>query len=959
MGMDLMDVFVKIGADTSGLESGINSAKGMLGGIGSAVSTGMKVAGAAIATATTAVGAFAASSVEVGKSFDSSMAQVAATMGKSVDEIDDLREYAKEMGASTAFSASQAADALNYMALAGYDATQSMEMLPNVLNLAAAGDMELARASDMVTDAASALGFTLADGSVDIERTTELVDMMAKTSSKSNTSVAQLGDAILTVGGTAKALAGGTTELNTALGILADNGIKGSEGGTKLRNVILSLSAPTDAAAKALDAFGVKTADAEGNLRPLEDIMGDLSASLDGLGTTERADVISTIFNKTDIAAVNALLDTSAKRWDELSNEIDNAKGAAETMAETQLDNLEGDITKFKSALEGAQLEVSDKLTPSLRDFVQFGTKGLSEITDGFKEGGLTGAMSAFGNVLSEGLGMVTEKLPEAVNAGLELLEAFGKGLVDNAPVLLASIVEIGGMLRERALELLTNVSEGLKDFDWAGAAQKVVEFITNAFDGDSTGGLLQVGMDIMTSLLEGMTEALPVIVEGLSGLATDLLTTLVEKTAEFDWAGATQKIVDFIVQAFSGSTDGGFLQLGLQIVTNIIGGIFEALPVLLQGAAEILQQFANTISETAPTLIPQLVKMIGELAQALTEPSTLVSILNAAVQIVMALAQGILNAVPELLRQAPIILSNLVGAIVGALPTVISAGVQILNALITGILGMIPDLLALAPRLILALVGGIVQGIATIIQTGKQLVSGFVEGIKNAWTGAVTNIITFFTGLIDRVKALFGIHSPSKIFSDIGKNLIQGMIDGIKGMINKLKDKAKDILDVFKELPKKVIDIGKNIIEGVWEGMSGATDWIKQKITGWVGDVLSFFKTLFGIKSPSTVMRDLIGVNLGKGVAEGIEDSIPAVEDAMGDMSSIIEAPQFKDVSTVGSGYNSSASVLAAMGAEQDKNKELTVILELDRSQFARAVYQLNNDETQRVGMKLAGGFA
>lgn len=952
MGMDLMDVFVKIGADTSGLESGINSAKGMLGGIGGAVSTGMKVAGAAIATATTAVGAFAASSVEVGKSFDSSMAQVAATMGVTVDEIDELREYAKDMGAKTAFSATQASEALNYMALAGYDASQSMEMLPNVLNLAAAGDMELARASDMVTDAQSALGLEMKDME-------GFVDQLAKTASKSNTSVTQLGDAILTVGGTAKSLSGGTTELNTALGILADNGIKGSEGGTKLRNVILSLSAPTDAAAKALQTFGVQTADAQGNLRPLEDIMGDLSASLDGLGTTERADVISTIFNKTDIAAVNALLDTSADRWDELSSAIDDSAGAAEKMANTQLDNLEGDITLFKSALEGAQLEVSDKLTPSLREFVQFGTKGLTEVTDAFKEGGLTGAMGAFGNVLSEGLGMVTEKLPDAVNAGLELLEAFGKGLVDNAPVLFASIVEIGGMLRERALELLTNISEALKDFDWAGAAQKVVEFITNAFNGDSTGGLLQVGMDIMTSLLEGMTEALPVIVEGLSGLATDLLTTLVEKTAEFDWAGATQKIVDFIVQAFSGSTDGGFLQLGLQIVTNIIGGIFEALPVLLQGAAEILQMFAQTISDTVPTLIPQLVKMIGELAQALTEPSTLVSILDSAVQIVMALAQGILNAVPELLRQAPIILSNLVGAIVGALPTVISAGVQILNALITGILGMLPDLLALAPRLILALVGGLVQGIATIIQTGRQLVSGFVEGIKNAWTGAVTNIITFFTGLIDRVKALFGIHSPSKVFSDIGKALIQGMIDGIKNMMSKLKDMAGKIVDVFKELPKKVIDIGKNIIEGVWNGMSSATDWIKQKITGWVGDVLSFFKTLFGIKSPSTVMRDLIGVNLGKGVAEGIEDSIPAVEDAMGDMSSIIEAPQFENISTVGSGYNSSASVLAAMGAEQDKNKELTVILELDRSQLARAVYQLNNDETQRVGMKLAGGFA
>ena len=243
--MDLMDVFVKIGADTSGLESGVSKSKGLIGGIGSVVAG----ATAAIAGATAAVGAFAASSVSVGMSFDSSMSQVAATMGTTTDQIGELRDFALEMGSKTAFSATQAAEALNYMALAGYDADTSMSMLPNVLNLAAAGNMELATASDMVTDAQSALGLSL-------EETTELVDMMAKTSSKSNTSVQQLGDAILTIGGTAKTLAGGTTELNTALGILADNGIKGSEGGTKLRNVILSLSSPTDKAAQMLEQLG-------------------------------------------------------------------------------------------------------------------------------------------------------------------------------------------------------------------------------------------------------------------------------------------------------------------------------------------------------------------------------------------------------------------------------------------------------------------------------------------------------------------------------------------------------------------------------------------------------------------------------------------------------------------------------------------------------------------------------
>lgn len=323
--------------------------------------------------------AFGVSSVKTGMEFDSSMSQVAATMGKSMDEMlnetgevdlawgefsGNLRDYAKEMGAHTAFSATEAADALNYMALAGYDTQKSMEMLPNVLNLAAAGSMDLATASDMVTDASSALG-------LNTQETTELVDKMAQTASKSNTSVSQLGEAYLTVGGTAKNLKGGTTELSTALGILADNGIKGSEGGTILRNAILSLSSPTSKAKKELDELGVSVFDSEGNMRGLDEIMGDLDESLSTLTGQERAEAMSQIFNKRDLKGIEALLGATGGRWDELSGYIDEAQGSAQKMADTQLDNLEGDITLLKSAWEGFQISISDGVTPALRDGVQ------------------------------------------------------------------------------------------------------------------------------------------------------------------------------------------------------------------------------------------------------------------------------------------------------------------------------------------------------------------------------------------------------------------------------------------------------------------------------------------------------------------------------------------------------------------------------------------------------------
>ena len=322
-----------------------------------------------------ALGQFVGDSIQTGMNFDAAMSQVAATMGTTVDQIQDLQEFAQEMGRTTAFSANQAAEALNYMALAGYSSEQAMQALPNVLNLAAAGSIDLARASDMVTDAQSALGLSFDD-------LDGFVDQLAKTASTTNTSVEQLGDAVLTVGGTAKMMAGGTNELNQVLGLLADNGIKGSEGGTALRNVLLSLASPTDAASKTLQALGVSVFDAEGNMRSMQDVMGDLNAAMSDMTSEERTNAISSIFNKRDLKSVEALLGTTAERWDEVASAIDNAQGAAQAMADTQLDNLQGDVTMFQSALEGLQIELFHYVEPAMRGFVGAATDGLGKITE-------------------------------------------------------------------------------------------------------------------------------------------------------------------------------------------------------------------------------------------------------------------------------------------------------------------------------------------------------------------------------------------------------------------------------------------------------------------------------------------------------------------------------------------------------------------------------------------------
>ena len=417
--MDVFDLYAKISLDTTQYQNGLKEASNNTKSFGSKLASGLgsaaKLAGAAITAASTAAVAFGASSVKAGAEFDSSMSQVAATMGKTVDEIQELRDFAQEMGSTTAFSASQAADALNYMALAGYDANKSMEMLPNVLNLAAAGGIDLAYASDMVTDAASALGLST-------EETTAMIDQFAVAAQKSNTSVSQLGEAILTIGATAANVKGGTQELATVLGALADNGIKGSEGGTHLRNMLLSLQDAAEDGAVDFGEFSVSVYDADGNMRSMIDIIGDMQEGMDGMSQAAKDATISGVFNKTDLASINALLNTTQDRFEELGNAIEDSKDAAAEMAATQLDNLTGDVTLFKSALEGAQIAISDQLTPSLREFVQFGSEALSTLTEGIKGEGLSGAMASLGETIANGLSMAVKNLPAAIDAGVELL---------------------------------------------------------------------------------------------------------------------------------------------------------------------------------------------------------------------------------------------------------------------------------------------------------------------------------------------------------------------------------------------------------------------------------------------------------------------------------------------------------------------------------------------------------
>ena len=689
-----------------------------LGKAGSGVMQLSKTITAATAAAAAAVGAIAVAAVNVGKEFETAMSQVQATMlldtgtAEGAAAMATLEEAARECGRTTAFSATEAAEALNYLALAGYNADEAATALPTVLKLAGAGAMDLARASDMVTDSMSALGIETTEANLNT-----FADQLAQTASKANTSVSQLGKAILTVGGTAKGLAGGTTELNTALGILADNGLKGAEGGTHLRNMILSLQSPTGDASKALQSLGVDVYDAQGNMRGLNDIFKDLQSGMEGMTAAQKDSIISTLFNKTDLTAANAMLSNCTDRWDELSAAIENSAGACEEMYSIQLDNLDGDIKILKSGLSDLGISIYKDLNGPLREMTQLGTSMVEELSQAYSEGGMAGMVGAVGDCLSEAVNVIAGYAPQVVSMGVDLISNFVQGIADNA-----------GQLADMAAQVITIFINGLFTLipQVLLAGIDIIVQLANSI-ASQLPTLITNGTQAIQNLVSGIIQRLPDIIAAGLTLVQTLVSSLGANAPQLI-AAAINLIGNLVLGIVSMLPQ--LLQMGIQLILSLAQGIISNLPLLLQMAVQIITQLVTGIVSMLPMLIQGGIQLIISLIQGII--SNLGNIVQAAVQIVITLAAGLIQAIPQLIAAIP----QLIGAIIDTILNTnwLDVGIQIIKGLIDGILSTGKSLWNAIKSLF---TGGEVDIPDTSSQSAA-VVDSYASGIQNN-AGAVT----------------------------------------------------------------------------------------------------------------------------------------------------------------------------------------------------------------------------
>ena len=758
-----------------------------------------------VRSATSKLAGLAQASVGVGMSFESSMSQVAATMGVSVNEIDNLTQAAKDMGRTTQFTATQAADALNYLALAGYDADKAAEVLPSVLNLAAAGGMDLAYASDLVTDAMASLNIEANKQNVD-----DFGNKLAMAASKANANVSQLGEAILTVGGTAANLKGGTTELTTALGVLANVGIKGAEGGTHLRNVILSLQSPTDEATKTMQKLGLRVYDAQGNMRGLDEILGDLNASMAGMTQGQKDSIINQLFNKTDLAAVNGLLAAQGEQWDSLAANIDSAGGAMEQMADTQLDNLQGATTKMQSALEGLQLEFYEYLEPSLTKATVWATDSLSTLTEALADGGPEAMLTAAEGILSDLATSIAQQLPGIMSSGVEIIAQLAEDIAAATPQLLRS------------------------------------------------------GAEVIGTLVQALGTALP-----------QLVTT------------------------------------GIELMEQLGSGMAEGIPQLLTQALPVVSDFASGLRENVGLLV------------------------DAGITLILNLMQGLMDGLPTLIEYLPGIISDIAGVINDNLPKILEAGIELILMLGKGLLQAVPTLVANIPQICKAIFD--VFTAFRWLDIGSQIVNGLWQGLTSGWTGLISKIQGLAQQLPDVVKRILGIHSPSKVFDEIGANICKGLAQGLTTNAKLTKAAAKTVVAsvtaTATQLQNGVTTTTETVNEvlknGTTQQKKVVTETSRQMVKGVLSDVKTITTTAAdGSKTVTQsieAVRDVLETTKDTHTtfADGVETTVEKVTETLADGSQQIKTVTTQTGTELVEGVNRTVKTITTEAADGSKTVE------------------------------------
>ena len=492
-------IIIETGLDSSGIEKGLSKIEGL-------ATKGMKVAATAITGTATALAGVAAAAIKVGSDFEAQMSRVQAISGATGDELESLKNQAIQLGADTAFSAKEAAEGMENLAAAGFTTTEIMDAMPGMLNLAAAAGEDLAASSDIAASTLRGFGLEASDAA-------HVADVLAENANRTNSSVAETGEAMKYVAPLARAAGISMEETAAAIGIMANAGIQGSQAGTTLRGALSRLSKPTDAMAAAMEELGVSFYDSNGKMKSLTEQVGMMRKATEGMTDEQKNNYLVTLYGQEALSGMLALMNEGEDTLGDLTDAYETCDGAAEKAAKTMQDNLKGAIEQLGGSAETLGIIFYESVSDNLKDAVKIVNDSVDDITDAFTKGGLDKAIEQAGDEFADLAVMAADHAPDMVNAAIDFIESFAKGITKNKKKLISSAGEMAKTMASGLEELLPE--------ELQAPVEKAIDAISKSL---SSGGLKNAGRAFADIFEDGLD-----VVGELAEVALPLLTDAID----------------------------------------------------------------------------------------------------------------------------------------------------------------------------------------------------------------------------------------------------------------------------------------------------------------------------------------------------------------------------------------------------------------------------------------------
>lgn len=830
--------------------------------------------------------------------FDSSMSRVSAISGATGDNLQALRDKAKEMGATTKFTASESADAFTYMAMAGWKTEDMLDGIDGIMSLAAADGLDLATTSDIVTDALTAFGLQASDSS-------HFADVLAKASSSANTNVSMLGESFKYVAPVAGSLGYSVEDTAVALGLMANAGIKGSQGGTALRASLTRLIKPTDDAAKLMRQYHIELTNSDGSMKSLGEVMGTLRANLGGLTEAQQSEVAATLFGQEAMAGMLTIINASEDDYNNLTDAIYNADGAAQQMADVQLDNFSGQLTILKSNLEGIAIQIGGILLPYITSFVS----KISELVTWFSNLDpaqqkqivkWAGIAAAVGPVVLV-LGKLTSGVGNVISGVEKVTGALGK-LGSSSTAAAGPVSQAGGSVGALSRNALGLVAAG------AGillAASGLALLAFASIQLSSAGGPA-------IAIMGGMVVALAGLAAGATLVAAPLTAGAVGLVA-FGAAVA-------LVGAGIGLATAGIALLATQLPTiSAYGSSAASALIVLSGGLIVFGEGALAAGGGCTVLGAGLL-MVGTGSAAAAAG---VVALGAAVVVlgagVVVLGAGLVICgvgMSLLAASASTAASGIAAFGTASLASVagtaaLSAGILALDAsvatgLVTlGLLTVELGLSAAACGLLAAAMASTAQSVSAIESSAtnaSDALSQMVDSVSVVESG-LSGLESIVTGAMDKfVNAIKKTQNPAKTESlDLATAITTSINTGLAPLPGRMAQQGIRSIDAFKSamsssiggLSSEAYVWGQDIIQGLIDGIDSKLPSLRSKVSETANIISSQLHFSVPDEGPLTTyeqwMPDFI-----QGLADGIDNNIYRLESPVKDLSNAL-VPEIK----------------------------------------------------------------